>query len=342
MPLIVAANLAVGKWWANVGTLALGGLLAIGAVMFGVLGIGGMLLGAKLDQAQFALGAAWIVSGVAAAGFLLPAIRKDVSAWLPIDPANPVHTLALMFAVILFGTNLSAFAFTDVLGAIAAQPPQQLLDVFYGELPLLVIAVTGVGIWIRRSGRESLARLGVVVPAWWHLVLAIAVAGVFLALLTGISSANHVLLPGTAERVDSVNNHVFGEIARAGLLGATVISLLPGICEDVLFRGAVQPKLGLLPTALLFTSIHQQYGISLDLAGIFVVAIALGLVRKYTNTTTSVITHAAYNFIGGVLPLVGLWLYAAVGAEFVLLAIAAAAIWRARRVNEVANPGVAR
>ena len=307
--------------------------------MYGALGIADLLLRSKLDQALFALSAGWVVSGVAAAGFLIPAIRKDVAAWLPIDPANPVHVLALMFAVILFGTNVAAFAFTDVLGAISSQPPQQLLDVFYGELPLFVIAATGVGIYIRRSGRESFRRLGLVVPAWWHPVLALALAGIFLAVLAGISVANHALLPDTAQRVDSANNHVFGDIARAGLLGTAVIALLPGICEDVLFRGAVQPKLGLVPTALLFTSIHQQYGLSLDLAGIFLVAIVLGLVRKYINTTTSIVTHAAYNFIGGALPLAGIWLYGALGAEAVLVAVAAVAVWRVRRVNEVAKSG---
>jgi membrane protease YdiL (CAAX protease family) len=306
-------------------------------VLFGALVIGDMLARSQLDQARFALGAGWVLSGFAAAGFLIPAIRKDAAAWLPIDPNNPVHCMALMFAVVLLGTNVATFAFTDVFGALMSQPPQQLADVFFGELPLLVIAAAGVGIYIRRSGREALTRLGVVVPSWWHAVLAFAVAGIFLAVLIGIDSANHFLLPSTAERVDAVNTHVFGEIARAGLVGTTLIALLPGICEDLLFRGAVQPRLGLVPTALLFTSIHQQYGLSLDLVGIFIVALALGLIRKYTNTATSILTHVAYNFIGGVLPLAGPWLYAAVGVELVLVAIAAAAIWRRRPVNSVAN-----
>ena len=300
-----------------------------------------MLVRAHIDQTEFALGAGWVLSGVAAAGFLLPAIRKDVAAWLPIDPQNPVHTVALMFAVILFVTHVVALAFTDVLGAFASQPPQQLADVFFGELPLIVIAAAGVGMWIRRRPGESMRRLGLALPAWWHVVLALAVAGAFLAVLVGISAANHALLPETARRVDAANDRLFGDIERAGLLGAIVISLLPGICEDLLFRGALQPRLGLVPTALIFTSIHQQYGLSLDLAGILVVALALGVVRRYTNTTTSILAHASYNFIGGVLPLAGIWLYGAAGTEVVLVAVAAAAIWRKRRVNAMANSGPA-
>ena len=296
-----------------------------------------MLVRSRVDQTEFALGSGWVLSGVAAAGFLLPAIRKDVAAWLPVDPQNPVHTLALMFAVILFGTHVVALAFTDVLGALASQSPQQLADIFFGELPLVVIAAAGVGMWIRRRPRESLQRLGLAIPAWWHVVLALAVAGVFLAVLVGISAANHALLPETAQRVDAANDRLFGDITRAGLLGAIVISVLPGICEDLLFRGAIQPRLGLVPTALMFTSIHQQYGLSLDLAGIFIVALALGLIRKYANTTTSILAHASYNFIGGVLPLAGIWLYGAVGAEVVLVGVAAAAIWRQSHVNAMAK-----
>ena len=296
-----------------------------------------MSVRSELDQAQFALGAGWVVSGVAAAGLLLPSIRKDVAALLPVEPDNPVHTVALMFALILFGTHLATFVFTDVLAALSSEPPQQLVDVFLGELPLVVIAVTGVGIFIRRSGRETVKRLGVVIPSWWHVVLALAVAGAFLPVLIGVDTANHILLPETARRVDSVNGRLFGDIARAGLLGAIVIALLPGVCEDLLFRGALQPRLGLVPTALLFTSIHQQYGLSLDLAGIFIVAIALGLVRKYTNTTTSILAHASYNFIGGVLPLSGAPLYAGIAIEAALIVIAAIAVFRQRRVNPVAN-----
>ena len=109
-----------------------------------------MLASSKLDQARFAIDAGSIVSGVAAAGFLFRPIRRDVAALLRIEIDNPVHTLALVLAVILFGTQASSLVLTDVLGALGKQLPQSLADVFYDELPLLIVAVTGVGIFIRR------------------------------------------------------------------------------------------------------------------------------------------------------------------------------------------------
>jgi len=318
---------AVGKSWANLATWIVGGLAAWGVVLGGGIDLADMLASSKLDQARFAIDAGSIVSGVAAAGFLIRPIRRDVAGFLRIDIDNPVHILALVLGVILFGTQASSLVLTDVLGALGKQQPQTLADVFYDELPLLIVAVTGVGIFIRRPFAATAERLGIVRPAWWQVVLGLAAAGIFLAVLIGFDAANHYLLPDTARRVDSVNSHLFGELATTGWLGVAALALLPGICEELLFRGALQPRMGLLVTALLFTSIHSQYGISLDLAGIFVIALSLGLIRKWTNTTTSMIAHVSYNLLAGV-ALGGTALYASFGLDAVLVVVAGLGIWQ--------------
>ena len=330
MPLIVAANLAVGKTWANAATWITGGVAAWGIVVSSAIDMATLLATGSATQEKFAIDAGSIVSGVAAAGFLFKPIRKDVSAYIPIDPDNPVHTLALVLAVILFGTQATALLLTDVLAIYASQAPQTLAGTFLDELPLLLLALAGVGLFVRRKVPEAAARLGLARPAWWHIVLALAAAGVFLAALQGFDAANHVLLPGLAARIDATDQHLFGQLAGTNWIGIAVLGLVPGICEDLLFRGALQPRLGLLPTALLFTSIHSQYGLSIDLAGVFVIAVCLGLIRRYTNTTTSMSAHIAYNVLAGV-NLVGTVLYAAVGVEVVLLAAAGYGVWRTWR-----------
>ena len=328
--------MAVGKPWANLATWIVGGLAAWGVVLGGGIDLVDLLASSKLDQSRFAIDAGSILSGVAAAGFLLRPIRKDAAAFLRIDIDNPVHILALVLAVILFGTQVSSLVLTDVLGALAKQHPQALADVFYDELPLLIVAVTGVGLFIRRPLAATAERLGVVRPAWWQVVVGLAAAGIFLAASTGFDAANHFLLPDTARRVDSVTSHLFGELATTGWLGIAALALLPGICEELLFRGALQPRLGVLATALLFTSIHSQYGISLDLAGIFVIALFLGLIRRWTNTTTSMTAHVTYNLLTG-LALVGTALYAAIALEAVLIGVAGLAIWRQLKSRRAAQ-----
>jgi membrane protease YdiL (CAAX protease family) len=77
--------------------------------------------------------------------------------------------------------------------------------------------------------------------------------------------------------------------------GAIILGLCAGIGEEVLFRGAIQPKYGIVATAVVFAVLHQQYGASFVTAGVFAVGVLFGLERKYLSTTASIITHATYN-----------------------------------------------
>ncbi|HYM97586.1 MAG TPA: CPBP family intramembrane glutamic endopeptidase, partial [Candidatus Sulfotelmatobacter sp.] len=106
-------------------------------------------------------------------------------------------------------------------------------------------------------------------------------------------------------------------------------------CEEILFRGALQPRIGLVATAILFTSIHTQYGLSLDALSVFVIALGLGLIRKYTNTTTSGLCHVTYNLVTGI-SLVGLALGVAVLVELALVGLSAYGIWSSRKQRPVA------
>jgi membrane protease YdiL (CAAX protease family) len=137
-----------------------------------------------------------------------------------------------------------------------------------------------------------------------------------------------VVTPTVAHRVDATTQHLFGGLTDTP--GLIALALIPGICEETLFRGALQPRLGIIVTALLFTSIHAEYGLSLDVPTIFAIAIGLGLIRKYTNTTASMTAHVTYNLIVG-FGLTGLALYGAIGLEVVLIAAVVYAVWRLRR-----------
>jgi membrane protease YdiL (CAAX protease family) len=129
--------------------------------------------------------------------------------------------------------------------------------------------------------------------------------------------------------VDAASQHVFGDLSSSAA-GIALLAFVPGLCEDILFRGALQPRIGLLATALLFTSTHTEYGLSFVTLAVFVLAIGLGYVRKYTNTTTSMTCHVAYNLLVGI-GIAGAVLYAAVALEVVLITVSAYAIWTQRR-----------
>jgi len=75
LPLVITANAAVGKAWAPVATVALGGFAVALTGLFGVLDMVGVPMVPGLSaQARFAVDAGSIVTAVAAAGFLIKPI----------------------------------------------------------------------------------------------------------------------------------------------------------------------------------------------------------------------------------------------------------------------------
>jgi hypothetical protein len=269
-----------------------------------------------------------MATGFAAAALVSKPLRERLALVIAIDPDNPVHALALVLAVVLFGTQLTSVAFTNVLASDQSQAPLSVGDLVLQEVPFLILGLAGVGLFMRRNAPAALTRLGVVVPRWWHVALALAAAGLFYEFGNGMDALNHTVSPQIAHQVDVTTQHVFG--ALGGPLGIAALALAPGICEELLFRGALQPRIGVVPTALLFASIHTQYGFSLDLLAVFALAVGLGLIRKYTNTTTSSLCHTTYNLLGGV-GLSGAALGIGVGVDLVLVALSAYGIWSSRR-----------
>lgn len=306
------------------------GFVAGAVFLLGALELSGAAVFAENLNGPARLGreAGTMVSGFAAAALLAQPVRERLARFIPIDPENPVHALALSLAVIFFGLSVTVVVFTDVLAAIQAQPPLSLGDLIFQEVPFLILGFAGVGVFMRRSVRASILRLGLVVPAWWHVALALAAAGVFFAFAQGAGVLSQAVAPNEAHRVDSVVQHAFGALL-ADPLATLALALVPGICEDVLFRGALQPRLGLLPSALLFAAIHTEYGVSISVLAVLAIAIGLGVIRKYLNTTSSALCHATYNLLVG-FGVAGAMVGIAIGAEVVLLALAGYGVWSSR------------
>ncbi len=80
-------------------------------------------------------------------------------------------------------------------------------------------------------------------------------------------------------------------------LGAVLIGVTAGVGEELAVRGLLQPRIGLIASNLVFTSLHAfQYGVD-ALLSVFIIGLVLGLVRMRTNTTTSAIVHGVYDFV---------------------------------------------
>jgi membrane protease YdiL (CAAX protease family) len=333
--LVIFANAGVGKAWAGVAAEVLSGFVGglfslVGALdLAGVPVLSSILASAPTGDWRFAMDITIIAVGFLGAAIAANPVRRRLARVSTIEPSNPVHALGLTLAVILFGGSVAVVAFTDVFASELSQPPLNAADVIFSEAPLLIMGLAGVGLFLRRDIPATAKRLGLVRPAWWHPVLALAAAGVFIAVAQLMLGLSYALTPQLSHRVDAASQHVFGDLSSSAA-GIALLAFVPGLCEDILFRGALQPRIGLLATALLFTSTHTEYGLSFVTLAVFVLAIGLGYVRKYTNTTTSMTCHVAYNLLVGI-GIAGAVLYAAVALEVVLITVSAYAIWTQRR-----------
>lgn len=336
MPVVVLANLAVGRRWAHYLIPILIGFLAAITFLYG----GELYLASHwwnpggTVRSSDAADIGFMTTALIAATLIFKPVRERFSRIMPIDPDNPVHALALLLTVLLLGILVTSTAF--VVTSATDQLPLTVGDLIAQELPLLIVGVAGVGIFMRRNIPGVATRLGLVRPAWWHVVLALAAAGVFLAFGLAMDVLAHTFTPDVARHVDTTTQRLFGGLDNP--VGIAAIALAPGICEEILFRGALQPRIGLVAAALLFTAFHTQYGLSLNALSVLVIALGLGLIRKFTNTTTSMICHVTYNLVVGV-GVAASQLDVAVALEVVLIGISAYAIWSNRRRPAVpANP----
>ncbi|MDY7039853.1 MAG: CPBP family intramembrane glutamic endopeptidase [Chloroflexota bacterium] len=265
-------------------TMIFGGLLTL---------LGSLMGSPQMSSANAAV--SLVLTGTLASLLLLSGVRRLLARWLDIDPDSSVHTTALVFAVYFVGLTVFQLQIIGDLSQLAL-PESRLAwwDVVFGSVPLLLVALAGVGLGLRRNWRETAERLGLGKISARQM-------GVVAGAVLGLLALDYGVLWFWA-RVDPVGHAFFGGITAnlfADLTApgtALLVSLAAGITEEVLFRGALQPRFGLWLTAALFATGHFQYGLSLATLEVLVIGLLLGVLRQRTNTTACILVHLAYNF----------------------------------------------
>jgi uncharacterized protein len=283
-------------------------LFATGALL-GVVWVSGQMPPDVYPQQLLAVTAVPVaMSGLIGLALSVPTLLKIVRGrpngefWT--DP--PIFLALWLLATVLLANNLVGILGFEQLNQVDAFslgtggriPPVAILA---SQLPFVVIAFLGVGAGIRRGPRETLARLGYGPISPMHIgIVVLFIAGAF-ALSLAADALFSQLQPDLYRRVGEISQTLF-DPKGLSLISAVIFALLigvgAGLGEETLFRGAVQPVLGIPITSVLFASMHVQYGPSLLLGYIFVLSIGLGLLRRYVNTTASFLAHAGYNTLG--------------------------------------------
>lgn len=236
----------------------------------------------------------------------LTTVRRQLARFMRIDTNSPVHTLALVLVGYIVGQSVLAWSQGGIEGLATTAEPASVGLFVLSESLFAVVALLGVGLMVRRSGRDLLQRLGLVRPDRWQLIYGTAIIA-FLVVLQGIVGAVWTLInPEHAEVLEDLNTILLADFDT--FWEWFLIALAAGIGEELLFRGALQPVLGLGFTAAIFALVHFQYGFSPLLIFVAILAIILGLIRRYFNTTTAIFIHVGYDFVLGLFVLLAPYL----------------------------------
>lgn len=296
---LIIANFAVGRRPLVLLTYALLALTNLALLVFGA---GISLLGnipaeaaapAATTLFSSASGILFALTGLLAFVPLVPAVRRGLARILSVDADNPVHTTAFVFVIYLVGGTFAQFAI-DISTLLAEAGTQiTVRDLWIQGVLFTAFGLVGVGLFIRRSGGEALGRLGLVMPTRRQLVIAMGAVVGFLLLDFVVSYAWFAIDPASYNQLSDLTGELFKNLATP--LGALSIGLTAGIGEEILFRGALQPRFGIILTSILFALGHTQYALSPALLEVFLIGLVLGIIRARENTTTTVLIHIAYN-----------------------------------------------
>jgi hypothetical protein len=240
-----------------------------------------------------AYGCGLLLTGFFALLLFLKPVRSALASVMSIEPDNWLHATALIFAILLVGMSLSTALTTDVLktsGVVSA------VDMILQDAVFVMAALLGVGWLTRRDWRKVAERLGLRRPGFkdigWSLVFFVVV----LLAMVVMGRVDDIVNPEKAS-LGLKDDPTIKLLGGVTVLSAILFALGAGIGEEILFRGAMQPRFGIIITSLVFALIHIQYFDAVSIASLFAVGAILGYERKRTSTTTCVITHSLYDLL---------------------------------------------
>ncbi len=218
-------------------------------------------------------------------------------------PTSYPHLVGMFLYITTISYFLQAMNPVNMNFPVISIPiPVQLSQLFsYNGLGLVMLSFCGVGLFVSRGFKAACKRLGWEKPTLAHVGIGLLlVVFSFCYDLVWALYTHGLTDQDIASKLSFYNSGTFaaGSDFSASLILALATAICAGVGEETLCRGALQPALGIVPAALLHGILHAQFAH----APILVIQVALwsivfGIVRRFTNTTTTIIGHAGFNFV---------------------------------------------
>ncbi|HOD86088.1 MAG TPA: CPBP family intramembrane metalloprotease [Methanoculleus sp.] len=307
------------RWVAGVWLLVLVGGIAAATAGFGVISIlpvevlEAVEIAPEAIDLALAVEVALLLLGILGAALaslvgLSRRFRVWLARYLPFDPNSLLHSTALVVVlaltlippVPLLATGVPPYLSPQFI-ELLTESGDLLVDTVTLNAYTLFWTIVGsffiAGACVRRTPREALERLGLVRPAGREVAFAVIAAFALVVAFHFIDPALAALvgflgLPVTD--TGAVNLLFAGTLTVPGIVMASIAA---GFGEEVGIRGLLQPRFGIFLPALLFASLHAfQYSWD-GLVSVFLAGVAFAYIRRYSNTTTSAITHTVYDLV---------------------------------------------
>jgi membrane protease YdiL (CAAX protease family) len=284
----MAYGIAYWSWKAQTDRSARVGLYLVLGFPGGLLAIYGL---ARLVNGAES-GGIWLATGLGLALPLVSRFRQFLARYTPIDPSSAIDMVGLSAILAIGGFLALTYAIDPEPAETGTVAIADLISQF-AAFTVLAFVLVGASIW--RTFGEATNRLGLTWPSRRQVAVGIGgvFGGLFVMVVAGILTT--VFQPDFNQEIEQATEGITESVSSP--IGAVFFGLGAGISEELLLRGAVQPRFGLVLTSLLFALLHNQYGISFVLLGVFLMGVVLGLERKYFGTTAAIITHAIFNTI---------------------------------------------
>jgi membrane protease YdiL (CAAX protease family) len=258
----------------------------------------------EIDQAAATanLVLALVLGGLAARVIASRGIRQRVQQFVhgEYNPESSVHTTALVLVLLSVSVFVGQFVQQGGLSGLAdaLQGDDSLVasSLLLDAVLRVAVAFLGVGLAIRRTLPQSLERLGLRLPTTDDLRWGIG-GGIVLYAIFLVTAAVWVrsVSPEQFEEQTSAANQIAQMFNTLPL--ALILSISAALGEEILFRGALQPVFGWIPTSIFFALLHIQYTLTPATLIIFLVSLGLGWLRKRQSTTAAIIAHFLYDFV---------------------------------------------
>ena len=250
------------------------------------------------------IGSGLIVLAITGLMTLLHPIRRLLARLLPISSRSAVHLVSLNYSILILVNlwlvmGLGLDTMLDMMKETPDAMSGDMISLLWAQdIALALMAFVGVGWLSRRDWRDAMRRLGLVWPNWREVAVGFGLGLAMFALLFPASYLLEKLGLGMDPNIEQLTEELLGPLLTT-LPGIFTLGVAAALGEELVYRGALQPRFGVFVTALLFAFTHNQYGLSAATLVVFGLGLVLGWVRARYNTSTAMILHATYNIAIG-------------------------------------------